>query len=110
MAKMRHARPRATRNRPLPRKDASCGCPTLTLTEAELAEGVKVTNALADSGLVKSRGEARRLLQQGGIRLWDERLTDVDRTFTPEDFREVEGVRAIILRAGKGKVLKLILS
>jgi tyrosyl-tRNA synthetase len=84
--------------------------PTLTLTEAELAEGVKVTNALADSGLVKSRGEARRLLQQGGIRLWDERLTDVDRTFTPEDFREVEGVRAIILRAGKGKVLKLILS
>jgi len=84
--------------------------PTVHLSSAELAEGVRLVNALGDSGLVKSRGEARRLIQQGGVRLWDERVTDVDRTFSPDDFREADGVRAALLRAGKGKVLKVLLS
>lgn len=84
--------------------------PTYRLTEASLAEGVRVATALGDSGVVKSRGEARRLIQQGGVRLWDERVSDVDRVFTPEDFREVDGVRAALLRAGKGKVLKVLLT
>ncbi|MBI3947548.1 MAG: tyrosine--tRNA ligase [Armatimonadetes bacterium] len=83
--------------------------PTVTLSDAELAAGVKLVAALGDSGVVKSRGEARRLIQQGGVRLWDERVADTDRTLTSGDFRQVDGVRAALLRAGKGKVLKVVL-
>ena len=38
---------------------------------------VPVFEVLADSGLCKSRGAARRLIQQGGARLGDTRVTDV---------------------------------
>lgn len=83
--------------------------PTLSLSEDRLAEGVTLVAALADSGVLKSRGEARRLIQQGGVRLWEERVSDVDRVFTPNDFRLVEGTHAALVRAGKGKVLKVVL-
>ncbi len=83
--------------------------PTITLTADDLAQGTKIGNALADGGVVKSRGEARRLIQQGGVKLWDEKVADVDRAFAAEDFREVGGVRAALVRAGKGKVLKVLL-
>lgn len=83
--------------------------PTVTFSEADLAQGVKLVAALGDSGVVKSRGEARRLIQQGGVRLWDDRVTDVDRALQPEDFREADGARAALIRAGKGKVLKVVL-
>ncbi|MDH7570609.1 MAG: tyrosine--tRNA ligase, partial [Armatimonadota bacterium] len=86
------------------------GVPTLTLTMAQLHAGARVAAALADSGVAKSRGEARRLIQQGGVRLWEERLTDPERVFTENDFREVEGVRAVVVRAGKGRALKVLLA
>ncbi|HEX2999168.1 MAG TPA: S4 domain-containing protein [Armatimonadota bacterium] len=83
--------------------------PTKTITADELAAGVRLAALLSDSGLVKSRGEAKRLIQQGGLRLWDERITDMDRALTADDFRELEGERAAVVRAGKGKVLKVAL-
>ena len=38
-----------------------------------------VIDLLQASGLVKSRGEAKRVISQGGVRINDERVSSVDR-------------------------------
>ena len=76
----------------------AAGIPSSQRPAADLAgDGLPLTDALADAGLAKSKGEARRLIRQGGIRVNDEAVTDEMRMLTPADVRD--GV--IALRAGK---------
>jgi len=76
----------------------AAGIPSSLRPAADLAgDGLPLTDALADAGLAKSKGEARRLIRQGGIRVNDEAVTDEMRMLTPADVRD--GV--IALRAGK---------
>ena len=49
------------------------------------------------SGLVQSKGEAKRLIQGGGIYLNNQRVTDLKRTVTLND--TIEG-QAFVLRKG----------
>ena len=58
--------------------------PTTALTAAELAEESRLVALLARTGLCKSNGEARKTIQQGGVTVNDEKVTDVDFRFTPE--------------------------
>ena len=58
--------------------------PTTALTAAELAEESRLVALLARAGLCKSNGEARKTIQQGGVTVNDEKVTDVDFRFTPE--------------------------
>ncbi len=58
--------------------------PTTALTAAELAEENRLVALLARAGLCKSNGEARKTVQQGGVTVNDEKVTDVDFRFTPE--------------------------
>jgi tyrosyl-tRNA synthetase len=41
-----------------------------------------VLRALVDTGLCSSMGEARRLIQQGGARIWDDKVTAIDAVLT----------------------------
>ena len=50
--------------------------PTVTVSTAELLEGVGVLAAFVTAGLVASTGEARRLIQGGGLRVNDEAVSD----------------------------------
>jgi len=62
--------------------------------------GVKpdtVVDALLASRLAKSKGEARRLIKQGGVYVNDRRVTDVDQRLQPEDWRGTK----LVLRKGK---------
>src|SRR5438067_61605 len=62
--------------------------------------GVKpdtVVDALLASRLAKSKGEARRLISQGGVYVNDRRVTDVDQRLQPEDWRGTK----LVLRKGK---------
>jgi len=62
--------------------------------------GVKpdtVVDALLASRLAKSKGEARRLITQGGVYVNDRRVTDVDQRLQPEDWRGTK----LVLRKGK---------
>ena len=59
-----------------------------------------LVNLMADSGLVKSRGEARRLIKQGGCRLGADRATKVT---DPELIIESETV----VWAGKKKAMRI---
>lgn len=73
--------------------------PTFALDKARLAEGVEAYALFADAGLAKSRGEARRLIEQGGGYVNGEAVTAIDRKITLDDLKD--GV--ILLRAGKKK-------
>jgi tyrosyl-tRNA synthetase len=56
--------------------DGGEGLPSAELARAELARGVPVVELFALSGLVASKGEARRLIRGGGARLNDARVED----------------------------------
>jgi tyrosyl-tRNA synthetase len=57
-----------------------------------------VVDALVQSGLTKSKSEARRLIKQGGVYVNDRRVTDVDQRLGLDDW--IDGKR-LLLRKGK---------
>ena len=67
----------------------------------QVIEGqVNVVDLLSDSGLTSSKGEARRLIQQGGVRLDGEKV---------ESFEQIVEVKQeAVLQVGKRKFLKLV--
>ena len=72
--------------------------PTTTLTEAQFEDGqMGAISLLVACGLAPSRGEARRLIQQGGVSVNDQKVTDIDQKWEMDDFRG-EGV---IVKKGK---------
>jgi len=50
--------------------------PSTTLEAARLADGVDLAEVMVSAGLAKSKGEARRLVDQGGVHLNGEKVTD----------------------------------
>ena len=72
--------------------------PTSTLTDADFENGnINVLSMLVATGLCPSRGEARRLVQQGGVTIDDVKVASIDESLERERF-EGEGV---IVRKGK---------
>ncbi len=77
--------------------DAADAVPTTSVDAADLSEGIPVTALFEQVGLTDSRSAARRLIQQGGAYVNDERVTSVDALVTAAHLCEGE----ILLRAGK---------
>ena len=76
----------------------SANMPTSVLTDADFENGsINVLSMLVAAGLCPSRGEARRLVQQGGVTLDDVKVASIDESLARERF-EGEG---IIVRKGK---------
>jgi tyrosyl-tRNA synthetase len=71
--------------------------PSTEIAEEELRLGLSAAELFQRVGLVGSRSEARRLIQQGGAYLNDEALADVERMITVDDLDQ----GALLLRAGK---------
>ncbi len=73
--------------------------PTTELTNDQFGDGqIGIMNLLVACGLAPSKGEARRLVQQGGVSVNDEKITDIDRKFGCELFL---GEGAIIKKGKK---------
>ena len=70
--------------------------PTLTWSRESLAQGVDPVDLLATSELAKSRAEARRFLDQGGVYLNNERLNAESRI----ELSDVLHGRYLLLRRG----------
>jgi tyrosyl-tRNA synthetase len=68
-----------------------------------LRQGIPAFKMFHEVGLVKSGGESRRLIQQGGGYINDNRLTSFDYLITDKDIDDQE----IVLRAGKKKYFKI---
>ena len=83
-------------------KDIEAGdVPEFSLGEVQFP--AKLAYILNASGLCKSSGEGRRKIQEGGVRLDGDRITDVDTTFA--DKSELHGR---VLQLGKNKFVRLI--
>lgn len=72
--------------------------PTTTYAKDELDAGKDILTILVDTKLAASRGEARRLVQQGGVSVNGEKVTAIDAAFTTADYND-EGV--ILIKKGK---------
>ncbi len=75
--------------------------PTTTLPRAEVLGGLTLIDALERTGLVKSRGEARRTIKEGGAYLNNVRQTDEGRTLQRSDLLHD---RYVVLRLGRRRV------
>lgn len=76
---------------------AAEGLPTIEVPADALAGGIAHVDLFVQAGLAASKGEARRLIKQGGLRLNDKSVTDEAGEATTADL--VDGV--IKLSAGK---------
>ncbi|HLZ22542.1 MAG TPA: tyrosine--tRNA ligase [Ktedonobacterales bacterium] len=79
--------------------------PTVPVTLETLARGLPVVDALVTVGAQPSKGAARRLIQQGGLYVNDERWSDPEKPLTRA---ETLFDRAILLRTGKNKYSLLL--
>ena len=77
--------------------------PTYELTLP--AEGIWFPKLMAEAGLCKSNGEARRLIQGGGAYLNDQRISDPDFTAKAADFPN----GSAIVKAGKKNIKRIVL-
>ena len=77
--------------------------PTSEVTASDL--GSRLLDVLAQKGVVASKGEGKRLVQQNGLTLNDERVTDIERKLTEEDFKD----GSAIVRKGKKTYVRLTL-
>ena len=69
--------------------------PTTELTEENFKEGtIDIISMLVTSGLVKTRSEGRRAVEQGGVTVEGEKVTDFNKVFTKEEL------------SGEGKIVK----
>jgi tyrosyl-tRNA synthetase len=78
--------------------------PTLTLTTAEVGEGISVAQLITRAGLAASGKEAKRLIAEGGARMNDEGLTDAGLMVTAADLAQ-----PIKLSAGKKRHALVVL-
>ena len=86
---------------------ADADIPTTTLTEADLQDGsIDILGLLVKSGLSASRSEARRSVEQGGVSVNGEKVTDVKIQYAGEDLQG-EG---ITLKRGKKSFKKIVMA
>jgi len=79
--------------------------PSVKITRDMLGDGMNVLDLLAATGLVPSKSEGRRLIQQGGLSINDIRVESVDKIITASDFADNE----IMVRKGKKSFHRVIL-
>jgi len=77
--------------------------PTVEIERGRFEEGVPAFVLFADAGLAKTRGEARRLIAQGGGYVNGRRLDAAEEMITAGELRD----GALMLRAGKKKYARI---
>ena len=87
-------------------KGVAADMPTAELSEEDFTDGtIDMISVLCKSGLVQSRSEGRRAIEQGGVSLENEKVTDVKAVFGKDTFA---GEGAVVKR-GKKNFRKVIL-
>lgn len=71
--------------------------PETVLTDDDFTDGsIMLLDMMVKAGIIKSKGEGRRLITQGGVSVNDEKATDTNMSFTTDDF-----ANEIIVKKGK---------
>lgn len=72
--------------------------PTISCSKSELTKGIDILDLYIDLKLTKSKGEAKRLIKQGGARINGIAFKDMDRKITLDDINDDDNIK---LSAGK---------
>jgi len=79
--------------------------PTFVIRAEDLEQGIPAYLLFEKARLCKTRGEARRLISQGGGYLNDQRIETFDRIIDSHDMNQ----GSMVLRAGKKRYLRVVL-
>ena len=82
----------------------SIDLPTSEISLAQLSGGMGVIDLFVEAGLGKSKGEIRRLIQQGGAYVNGDRIDDIHTSISPAHIDE----GSLLLRAGKKRYHRVI--
>ena len=80
--------------------------PHAPLTASELTAGIGLVALVVKAGFAASNGEARRLIEGGGISLHDEKVNDAKRSVTTSDVQDGR----LVLKAGKKRMFRFDVS
>ena len=79
--------------------------PTHGLSDEDFQEGaIDLLSILVKSGLTPSRGEARRAVEQGGVSVNNEKMTDGRKTFKKGEFAD-----GLVVKKGKKNFIKVVI-
>ena len=83
---------------------ASANMPTEALTADDFTDGgIDILTLLVKTGLVPSKSEARRAVEQGGVSVDGEKVTDIKKIYTSDEMKE-----GIVVRRGKKSYKKVV--
>ena len=83
----------------------SAHMPTVELSSADFADGdMDILSLLVKTELAPSRSDARRAVEQGGVSVADEKVTDIKTSYNADSF----GADGLVVKRGKKKFVKVI--
>ena len=86
-------------------KGKSDNVETFEITKNDLEKGILLIDLLANTKLVSSKSEGKRMIEQNGISLNGKKETDTSKIITKEDFEKDE----LIIQKGKKSFKKIII-
>ena len=108
LTKLVHGEEEATKAQAMARSLFTGGAdnaPTVELCEADLVDGaIDILSVLVKAELVPSRSEARRAVEQGGVTVNDEKITNLRQSYTASDLQD-----GILVRRGKKNFKKVVI-
>ncbi len=83
----------------------SAHMPTVELSAADFADGdMDILALLVKTELAPSRSDARRAVEQGGVSVADEKVTDIKTAYNADSF----GADGLVVKRGKKKFVKVL--
>ncbi len=86
-------------------KGAAAEVPSVHITEDEIKDGIGIIDLLVLSKLTPSKSEARRVVQQGGASVNDQKITDMNAVIQRSDFAD----GSILIKKGKKSFVKMMI-
>ena len=71
--------------------------PSTEISKGEFTDGMDIITLLSKAELIPSRGEGRRVVQQGGVTINDEKISDINTLITLDFFKD----DALMIKKGK---------
>ena len=81
--------------------------PTANLSLSKLNDGIGIIDLFAEAGLTSTKSDARRLVEQGGAFINEEKISDIKAIIGKE---KLDKDNEMILRAGKKRFMRIIFS
>lgn len=78
--------------------------PSTEMEKDKFSDGIGLLALMTELGLTASNGEARRLVKQGGVSVNDEKINDIKKEITLEDFTD----NKLLIKKGKKKYHQVI--